>query len=278
MTIRELENKANQIRNLVVEICAKKGGHVVSSLSYVDIIVALYYGGALKFDPLKPEWETRDRFILSKGHGELALYATLADLGFFPKEWLDTRYRCGDCFLGGHPDCKIPGVEVSSGSLGHGLSLACGISKASKLNNKKNRQFVLMGDAECTEGSVWEAALFAAGHSLNNLVGIVDRNRIGSLDFIENYTQLEPFADKWRIFGWEVFECDGHNINEMLDIFSTIEQSKVEKPFMLIAKTIKGKGVSFMENDPAWHVKTIEDQKQLAWARKELRLDNNSNE
>lgn len=273
----ELKCKANQIRNKILEMCISIGGHIVSSLSFVDILVSLYYSGALNFDTKNPEWENRDRFILSKGHGETALYAVLADLGFFPTNLIEKSYRQGNCFLGGHPDRKIPGVEVTTGSLGHGLGLAVGISMAAKMDKKSHLQFVLMGDAECTEGSVWEAALFACKYELNNLVGIVDRNYIGSLDFTENYTSLEPFSEKWKSFGWEVLLCNGHDFGELHNAFQYARSRTSNKPLVIIAATVKGKGVSFMENDPSWHVRSLTDEGDIMRAKEELQWSKGKN-
>jgi len=252
-------------------MCLKTGGHIVSSFSCVDILVALYFGGILKVAPENPEWEERDRFILSKGHGETALYAVLASKGFFPEEWIDTSYRRNDCRLGGHPDVKTPGVEVTSGALGHGLGLAAGISLAAKMDGKSHLQFVLLGDAECTEGSVWEAALFASKQGLDNLIAIIDRNHIGSIDFTENYTSLEPFPDKWKAFGWAVRSCDGHNFKDLLDVFNYSKTHENKKPLVVIAETVKGKGVSFMENSPVWHACALTKEDEIRQAREELR-------
>ncbi len=269
--IAGLEHKAKQIRNMILQMCISTGGHIVSSLSFVDILVTLYYGGNLNFDANNPEWEDRDRFFLSKGHGETALYAVLADQGVFPISWLDTRYRKGDCRLGGHPDKEIPGVEITSGSLGHGLGLAAGISLAAKMDNKAHLQFVLMGDAECTEGSVWEAALFASKHGLNNLIAIVDRNRIGSIDFTKNFTSLEPFCEKWKSFGWETTVCDGHDCKQLHEAFQNARSSDTSLPLMIIAETIKGKGIPFMENDPTWHVRSLSSEEDIKRAKEALR-------
>jgi len=251
-------------------MCVSNGGHLVSSFSCVDILVTLYYGGILNVNPNNPQWEDRDRFILSKGHGETALYAVLADLGFFPANWIETSYRQGECCLGGHPDRKIPGVEITTGSLGHGLGVAAGISLAAKMDGRSHFQFVLMGDAECTEGSVWETALFASKKALNNLIAIVDRNYIGSIDFTENYTSLEPFRDKWESFGWETKVCNGHNFQELHDIFRHARLRDAASPLIIIAETVKGKGVSFIENDPAWHVRSLSGEDDIKRAKKEL--------
>ena len=266
----ELKSKANQIRKKILQMCISTGGHIVSSLSCVDILVSLYYGHNLNFDPSTPAWENRDRFILSKGHSETVLYAILADLDFFPVSWLENRYRCGDCFLGGHPDRVIPGVEITSGSLGHGLGIAAGISLAAKMDNKNHLQFVLMGDTECTEGSVWEAAMFAAKHELYNLVAIVDRNYIGSIDFTDNFTGLEPFRNKWKSFGWETIVCDGHDFNELDNAFHHARSKDTSTPLIIIAETVKGKGISFMENDPTWHVRSLSREEDIKRATEEL--------
>jgi transketolase len=268
--IAGLEYKANQIRNRILHMCINTGGHIVSSLSCVDILVALYYGGNLNIDSSYPEWEDRDRFFLSKGHGETAFYAVLADQGFFPISWLDTRYRKGDCRLGGHPDKEIPGVEITSGSLGHGLGLAAGLSLAAKIDSKAHLQFVLMGDAECTEGSVWEAALFASKHRLNNLIAIVDRNRIGSIDFTKNFTRLEPFREKWKSFGWETAVCNGHDYQQLHEAFQYAHSRDTSGPFIIIAETIKGKGIPFMENDPTWHVRSLSSEEDIKRATEAL--------
>ncbi len=268
----ELTQKANRLRIKILQMCVNSGGHISSAFSCVDILVGLYYSGMLKFDPRNPEWNERDRFILSKGHGETALYAILADLGFFPEEWIETRYRRNDCFLGGHPDRRIPGVEVTTGALGHGLGLAAGISLAAKLDAQHHLQFVLMGDTECTEGSVWEAAQFGAKHELNNLVAIVDRNHISALDFTERFTALEPFADKWKSYGWEVSTVDGHDLQQLVGVYEYARSRTSAGPLAIIAETIKGKGVSFMENDPTWHTRTLSGEKEIQQALRELEM------
>jgi transketolase len=265
-----LKRKANEIRNRVLDMCLCSGGHIASSFSCVEILVALYFGGILKVNPDHPEWEERDRFILSKGHGETVFYAILADIGFFPKEWTQSSYRCGNCFLGGHPDKKIPGVEVTTGALGHGLGIACGLSIAAKMDDKKHLQFVLMGDGECTEGSVWEAAMFASKHSLHNLIVIVDRNGIGSIDFTENYASLNPFAEKWKAFGWDIHVCNGHDFQDLLDTLCAARTSASQMPQVIIAETVKGKGVCFIENDPVWHTRSISGEAEIRQAKQEL--------
>jgi transketolase len=275
--IKKLEKKSNEIRNQIIEMAIKSGGHVASSLSCVEILVALYYGNILKIDVKDPTWDERDRFIMSKGHGEMALYAILSNLGFFPKNLLETNYRRGNCCLGGHPDCKTPGVEVTTGSLGHGLGIAAGISLAAKIDRKTHIQYVLMGDAECTEGAIWETALFASKHCLNNLIGIIDRNHIGVLDFTENYTNLEPFLNKWQAFGWDVVTINGHNFDELLYILRRTRMRDSYKPLIIIAETIKGKGVTFMENNPIWHVLPLSKENDIKQAKQELQWEENEN-
>lgn len=269
----DLVAKANHLRRRVLEMCYAHGGHISTCYSYVEILVALYHGGLLRHDPKRPDWDERDRFLLSKGHGETLLFAALADMGYFPDEWCDTSYRSGDCRLGGHVDHKIPGIETTSGALGHGLGLGCGMAWAAKQSGAHHNCFVLMGDAECSEGSVWEAALFAARHHLGNLVAIIDRNRIGSLDFTENYIALEPFADKWRAFGWDVREVvDGHDFSQLMPALAMDRPSGHEKPVLVLANTVKGKGVSLFENDPIWHVRAVTSD-LIEQARAELRGD-----
>jgi transketolase len=266
----DLKRKANEIRNKVLDMCLHSGGHIASSFSCLDILVSLYHGKILQVNPRNAEWEDRDRFILSKGHGETVFYAVLADMGFFPEEWIQSSYRRGNCFLGGHPDKYIPGVEVTTGALGHGLGIACGMSLAAKMDNKKHFHFVLMGDGECTEGSVWEAAMFASKQSLHNLIAIVDRNGIGSIDFTENYACLEPFAEKWKAFGWEVRVCNGHNFSDLDNTFRSARTATSQKPQLIIAKTVKGKGISFIENNPVWHARSISGDDEIQQAKQDL--------
>ncbi len=261
---------AYRIRRRVADVTIARGGHLASSLSCIDILLALYHGGTLNVDAKDPERAERDRFIMSKGHGEVALYAVLSDFGFFPGEWLDSCYRAGDNRLGGHPDRSIPGVEFSTGSLGHGLGVAAGLALAAKMDGEAHRHYVLMGDAECTEGAVWESALFAARHRLSNLIAIVDRNCIGALDFTEDFTSLEPFAQKWEAFGWNVVSCDGHDFEELLQAFESCKNHGNGKPSVVIARTVKGKGISFIENQPSWHIKQLRDEKQIKQAKLEL--------
>lgn len=225
------------------------GSHIASILSVADIIAVLY-ASILKYDIKNPKWEDRDRVILSKGHAGGAMYAALAEVGFFDVEELKTHYSNGSR-LSGHVSHKnVPGVELSTGSLGHGICVGTGMAMALKRDNKKSRVFVIVGDGECDEGSVWEAVLFANHYRLNNLTLIVDHNKIQSLDFCEKTLELLSLADKFKTFGWNVVEIDGHNHKELKDALSKIDN---EKPTCVIANTVKGKGISFMENQVLWH-------------------------
>ena len=264
----DLPRKANTIRKSVVKMVARGGGgHIGSALSIVDIVTVLYFG-VLKVDPSKPDWKERDRFVLSKGHGCVALYAALAHRGFFPVDLLDTFYQDGTTLLG-HPELqKVPGLECSSGSLGHGLSIGVGFSLAAKADHLSYRTFVLLGDGECDEGSVWEAAMSAGHFRLDNLVAIVDYNKIQATGPTSEVMSLEPLAAKWRAFGWAVREVDGNDAGKVLSALSRVP-FRAGKPSVLIAHTIKGKGVSFMENQVIWHYRTP-DLGQEASALKEL--------
>jgi transketolase len=215
-------------------------------------LLAVLYGAVLRVDPARPEWEERDRFILSKGHGAAAVYAVLAERGFFPVGWLDTYCRDGSRLAGHITHHGVPGVEASAGSLGHGLSLACGIALAGRRDGRAYRVFALLSDGECDEGSIWEAALFAPHHRLDNLVTVVDYNKIQSFGRVREVLDLEPFADKWRAFGWSVREIDGHDHEQIHAALSAVP-FEPGKPSAVIAHTIKGKGVRFMEDRLAWH-------------------------
>lgn len=245
------EQLAWKIRRHAVEMTHLSGGsHIGAILSVADIVAALYTD-VLKYDIENPNWEERDRFILSKGHAGASIYAALAESGFFEVEELKTHYQNGSR-LSGHVSHHVPGVDFSTGSLGHGLSVAAGMAYSLKKDGKSARAFVVLGDGECNEGSVWEAVLFANHFRLNNLVAIVDHNRMQSLDYNENTLEIENFAEKWSAFGWNVIEIDGNNHDELKNAFEAIEQEK-NKPSIIIANTIKGKGVSFMEMDILWH-------------------------
>jgi transketolase len=259
----ELGQLAATIRRRSVEMThTAKASHVGSSLSMVELLSVLY-GKVLRVDPEQPEWPERDRFILSKGHGCAAYYAILAETGFFPLEWLDTFYQNGSKLAGHATHTHVPGIEISTGSLGHGLSVATGMALAAKRDGSAWRAFCLLSDGECDEGSTWEPILFAPHHRLDNLIAIVDYNKIQSLGTVKEVMDLDPFADKWRAFGWAVREIDGHNLAE---IEAALEQLPFEsnKPSCLIAHTLKGKGVSFMENKLLWHYRTPQGEEYVA--------------
>lgn len=259
---------AQKVRRHVVEMThLGQSSHVGSALSMVDILAVLY-GNILDIKPDDPKWVNRDRFILSKGHAGAGVYATLAECGFMSIEKLKTHYQDGSD-LSGHVSHKgVPGVEFSTGALGHGLGVATGMALAAKKAGRNNRAVCLLSDGECDEGSNWEAILFAAHHKLDNLLAIVDYNKIQSLDATQNTIGLEPFSDKWRSFGWTVHECDGHNHDQLKD---KLAKSSVfdNTPTCVIAHTTKGKGVSFMENSVLWHYRSPQGDEYEA-ALKEL--------
>lgn len=250
--VDDLKNKAQSMRREVVKmIGAANSGHPGGSLSAADIMAVLYFH-AMKHDPENPKWEERDRFVLSKGHAAPVLYAALAEAGYFSKEILPTLRKTGS-ILQGHPDMKkVPGVDMSTGSLGQGLSAANGMALAGKLQKKDYRVFVLLGDGELEEGQVWEAAMTAAHYHLNNVIAFIDYNGLqidGSIEEVKNPGCL---ADKWKAFGWLVIKIDGHDFEQILEALETAEKS-ADKPVAIIARTVKGKGVSFMENQVGWH-------------------------
>lgn len=259
---------SKEIRKKILKmIYQSKGAHIGSSLSCADILTVLYFD-ILKIDSQKPLAEERDRFVLSKGHAAAALYVVLSQRGFFPEEKLNSYCQDGSKLAGHSTRGCLPGVEVSTGSLGHGLSMAAGLALAAKKDKNDSRVFVLMSDGECDEGSTWEAALFASHHKLDNLVGIIDYNKLQALGRTNEVLNLEPFVKKWQDFGWSVKEADGHNFSEIKNSLSKIpfEQGK---PSLLIAHTIKGKGISSIENKLISHYKhfTKEEYQQ---ALKEL--------
>lgn len=250
--IKGLQQKARDIRKNIVEVTFTCGGsHLGGSLSQTDILVALYYK-YLNIDPAKPDWEDRDRFILSKGHGGVGWATVLGDKGYFDKATLKFFNKTGSPF-GMHLDkSKVKGCDASTGSLGHGLALATGLALGAKLKNKTYRTYVMMGDGELCEGTVWEAAIIAGHHKLDNLTAFIDRNRLMIDGLTEEITTLEPLADKWKAFGWEVQTIDGH---DFAAIGGAIEQAQATKgkPTVIICNTVKGKGVQSMENQPQWH-------------------------
>ena len=249
-----MDRRSIYLRKLILDAyTSARRGHLSPAFSLVEILRVLY-DHILKYDPKNPKWPLRDRCILSKGHGCLALYAILADRGFFPKEELK-RFCTLQGMLGGHPEIKIPGVEASTGSLGHGLSIGVGIAISAKLKKESWRVFVIVGDGECNEGSIWEAALIASKHLLSNLTVIVDYNKFQSYGPVSQVSKLEPLKDKWKSFGFEVRDVDGHDIEALKKHLRDVPFVP-DKPSALICHTVKGKGIEFVENDPTWHHKS----------------------
>ncbi len=257
-SVQDLKKIAAEIRKTIYVIAHHAGGgHMGAAYSMTDLISVLYFGDVLKYRASNPNWEDRDRFILSKGHACYALYAALAKAGYFPEEELKHVGQEGSKF-GGHPKMfDIPGVEASTGALGHGLSFAIGIAYANKTDQKDNHVYVVLGDGECQEGSVWEGALSAPTLELDNLTVIVDHNKLQAMDGLESIVHMKPFADKWKAFGWDVEEIDGHNYEQIRD---ALLARQAGKPRLIVANTVKGKGVSFMENVPIWHYRMPNDQ------------------
>ncbi|MDD5568192.1 MAG: transketolase [Candidatus Omnitrophica bacterium] len=265
--IKQLEDKAKLIRRLIIRMIAKAGsGHPGGSLSATDLITALFFS-VLNHDPKNPKWPDRDRFHMSKGHCCPLWYAVLAESGYFPKETLMTLREFGS-LLQGHPDRRTPGVEVSSGSLGQGLSVALGMSLASKADNKDYRIYVLLGDGEIQEGNIWEAAMAASHYKCGNICAILDYNGFQIDGATKDVMSLEPIADKWKAFGWHTIEIDGHNMRQILDAYAQARTIR-DKPAIIIARTIKGKGVSFMENTVEFHGRAP-TQEEAEKALKEL--------
>ncbi len=262
--IRKLKKTALSIRRDVLTMTTRAGsGHPGGSLSCADLLAALYFHH-LRYDPENPGWEDRDRFILSKGHACPALYSALSMAGFFSREALRDLRKCGS-ILQGHPDMNTtPGIEASTGSLGQGLSIGCGMALAARLDRREYRVYVLMGDGEMNEGQVWEAAMAGAHYEVDNLLAIVDRNMIQLDGPTEKILRLEPLNEKWKAFGWHVMEIDGHDMLQILEALDAAEKIK-HKPTVIIAHTVKGKGVSFMENQVKYHGKALtEDELQKA--------------
>lgn len=249
--IIELKRKATQIRLDLFEMIYEAGaGHTGGSLSNTDILTVLYYK-IMNIDPKNPNWSDRDRYIQSKGHSVESYWTVLADKGFFPKEELKTFSQFNTRLIG-HPNNEVPGVEMNTGALGHGLSISVGMALAAKMDNKSYKVYTLMGDGEQAEGSVWEAAMAASQYKLDNLVAIIDRNRLQISGNTEDVMSIEPLGDKWRSFGWDVVEVDGNEIEQLVNIFEATPTVN-GKPTMIIANTVKGKGISFAENQAGWH-------------------------
>lgn len=262
----DLAERARTLRRHVVRLTAdSSGAHLGGSMSSVEILTALLFGGVLRVDPSDPDNEGRDYLIYSKGHSSASLYAALAERGFFPVQELET-YKQPGSRLAGHPSKEVPGVELATGSLGHGLPVGVGLALAGKHDQSDYRVFVVLGDGECQEGSVWEAAMCAAHYGLDNLCAIVDRNGIQEDGPTEEIMALEPFADKWRSFGWEVAEIDGHDLGQVTDALHRVPH-RDGRPTAIIARTQKGHGVSFAAGVTAWHYGQLTpDQREEALA------------
>lgn len=265
-TLSTVRSRAQEMREAIITmLCEARSGHPGGSLSMTDIVAALYFS-ELKLDANKPLWEDRDRFVLSKGHGVPAVYAAMALKGYFPKEELMTLRKTG-ARLQGHPDrVRLPGIEASTGSLGQGLSVAQGLALGLRLKKSNARVFCILGDGECQEGQVWEAAMSIPRYKLGNLTAILDYNK-GQIDgHVRDVMDLEPVVDKWRAFNWDVMEIDGHNHEQILKALESTRQVG-DRPRMIVAHTVKGKGVSFMEDKIEWHgVAPTAEQKDKALA------------
>ncbi len=266
--VKGLQEKTKEVRREIIKMLQEAGsGHPGGSLSAAEIMTVLYFN-EMKVRPSEPSWPERDRFVISKGHAAPVLYAVLALAGFFPKEKLATLRKIGSP-LQGHPDRKkLTGLDASSGSLGQGISVACGMAKAAKIDGSSHRVYCLLGDGETQEGQVWEAAMFAAHYKLDNLVAILDHNHLQIDGFTTDVMSPEPLDEKWQAFGWQVIKVDGHSIESLLDAFAVAKTVK-DKPVLILAETTKGKGVSFMENEASWHG-SAPNAEQVAQALKEL--------
>ncbi len=262
------QESLKELRKMIFRTAYKGNtGHLASAFSVIEILYVLYFRGILKYDSANPDWEDRDKLVMSKGQGSLALYSVLSKAGYFPKEELDTFCQPGSR-LGGEPRLgDIPGVEASTGSLGHGLSYAVGIAMAYKMQKRKNHVYVIIGDGECQEGSVWEAAMAAKNFKLDNLTVIMDNNKLQAMGTVKELMDIDDWAGKWREFGWQVINVDGHDVEQ---VECALKMQRVEGiPTMIIADTIKGKGVSFMENVPIWHFR-MPNEEELKIVMKEL--------
>ncbi|HBG47741.1 MAG TPA: transketolase [Deltaproteobacteria bacterium] len=256
--VGHLRVKSSWVRKETLRIHARaQETRIASSLSCVEILTVLYYGGIMSFAPEEPSWDGRDRLIVSKGHGAVSLYPILADLGYFDPSEL-TRVCKEGTFLGGIPDPVVPGVETVNGSLGHGLGVGAGMALALKRKGMRQRVFVLAGDGELYEGSVWEAVMFAPHHKLDNLVLIIDANKACMLDFCDKVLDIEPIEEKLRAFGWEAASVDGHDVKQLYQaLFAAKADSRTGRPRAIVARTVKGKGVPSLESDPLSHVKNV---------------------
>lgn len=271
-SIEELKSRSLWLRQELFELVMRfKKGHIPSCFSCAEMVLALFYGGYLKLDPKNPRSRDRDKIIISKGHAAMVLYPILSDLGFFPKEEL-LKFTQPEGILHMYADHSIPGIESITGSLGHGIGIGCGFAYCAKRDNQPYRSFVVISDGECYEGSVWETALFAAHYRLDNFVVIVDRNGLCILDSTEKCVRLEPLEEKWKSFGWHVLTVNGHSYSEILRALDEATTNKTGKPVTIISKSVKGKGISFMENRPEWH-NQMPNEEELSRARKELQVN-----
>ena len=260
MDIESLHHKAREIRRETIRIHGIfPETRIASSLSPVEILVSLYYGGILAYDPRNPKWEARDRLIVSKGHGGIALYPILSDVGFFEPALLDTISQQNSMF-GSIPDCAVPGIETINGSLGHGLGVAAGVALGLRAKGNPANVFVLVGDGELYEGAVWEAMMFAAHQQLSNLCVIVDNNKISMLDFCANTLDHAPLWKKFDAFGLNVQSADGHDLAQLYPALRALKQTPASGPKLLIAQTVKGKGVPALEGDPLCHVRSLSQE------------------
>lgn len=268
-SLEELQAIAKQVRRDIIEMITAAGnGHPGGSLSSVEILVTLYFGGAMKHDPANPKWAERDRIVLSKGHAAPVLYSVMAEAGYVPKDKLNTLRKLGSIYQG-HPDVRfIPQLDASTGSLGEGVSLVLGMGLAAKLDGSPSRAYCILGDGEIQEGQVWEGAMYAAMHKNDNICVIVDHNGIQLDGWVKDIMEVEPLVDKWLAFGWHVIDVNGHDIPALQAAFAEAAATK-GKPTVLIARTVKGKGVSFMENNPKFHG-TAPTKDEAAIALKEL--------
>lgn len=250
--IDQLNTKVKEIKHLCLAMCVNAGiGHVTTAFSCAEIVTALYYH-IMNYDSSNPNWEDRDRFIMSKNHGSVITYPILADLGFIERSMLMTFMKNGS-YLGGHSKKGVPGVDFSGGSLGIGLGVACGIAYGAKLKKKSYKIYTIVGDGESYEGSIWEAAMFAGNYHLDNLIVILDRNQMACTDFTEKMLKQEPVREKWISFNWNTIEIDGHNMSEVVTALENAKRYQGEKPICIIAHTQKGHGIDFMCNNPLMH-------------------------
>ncbi len=271
MNTKKLVEKSKWLRKEIFEMVIKVNqGHIASAFSQCEIVISLFYGNIMNYKIGNPDYELRDRFIISKGHSAMGVYPILSDIGYFPKSEL-SKYGTPSGILRIYGDKSIPGVDSTSGSLSQAPGIACGFALASKNDKKDIYTYVILSDGEHYEGSLWESAMFASHHCLDNLIFIVDRNRQIILGNSEDCLKIEPLSDKWKSFGWNVFEVDGHNYSEILDALNKAKKPN-KKPNLIIANTIKGKGVSYMENVTRWH-NTMPNEKEIEIARKDLEVN-----